>query len=111
MIIEIISMLMVLFFVFLLATIFHEFGHLAMMWIYKKRPRIKFSFRKGITIGDKYDYLGLNKMQYIAVMMSGIAMGMLPLLFLSKWWFIITMTLYLAFGCRSDIVGMARDER
>jgi len=86
------------------AIIFHEFGHYITLRYYGiKHPRLYISWKK-IRIGEQSDYDKLNPKQKSSVYISGVIVGMIPLIFATIIFYptIILLFIYL-WACRKDI--------
>lgn len=94
--------------IFGVSIVAHEVGHLLVLKHFTKRNvKIRFDWRHGFRVGYPNDYEMLGKADYIAVMVSGIFMGMLPLLvFINGWGFVILTLIYIGLGCRSDFIAI-----
>lgn len=93
-----------------LAVVVHELGHMLAFKIFaNKTVRLQFSFRDGLKVGHRIDYIGLSKMQYYLIMMIGIVAGIIPLFAIGdSQIFMIAVFIYLFSGSRSDIYNMMR---
>lgn len=95
--------------IFMLAIVFHELAHMFVLAEYiGKFPSLRYKAPFTLAVGYPKQYESLTKEQYIYVHLAGVLFGLIPLVTLNSWFFLVSFTAYVMIGCKSDVVNIAR---
>jgi len=88
------------------SIIFHEIGHVFMLRYINGTYPIVYYKDKSLEVGDDKDYKNLSKVEFNRVVMSGIGLGLFPIILFSPhlpyYYFIPLLFIYYR-GCNHDI--------
>ena len=89
-----------------LMIVFHELGHIGMLFMFNGSLPPLYLTKRYIEIGDIKDYIFLNKFQYNFVLISGILTGFIPFVLLGNMinlYLIIIILFSYWVGCQEDL--------
>ena len=87
------------------SIVLHELGHYIILRVFGRKPEIRIRSDR-IVVGHDYDYNGLTDKQLYLIYMSGVVLGLIPVVLIIKYYNLLISLVVLGFYIfvsRSDL--------